>query len=55
MTFKDNFPGPSRSWNVQEKNPGLFSKHGNPAIKLPTTTSSSAGKNVFMQTLDQLP
>ena len=27
------FPGLSRSWNFQEKNPGLSRRRGNPAIK----------------------
>jgi len=32
--FQDqsDFPGLSRSWNFQEKNPGLSRRHGNPVI-----------------------
>jgi len=32
--FQDqsDFPGLSRSWNFQEKNPGLSSRRGNPVI-----------------------
>jgi len=30
MTFKDIFPGLSRSWNFLEKKPGLSRRRGNP-------------------------
>jgi len=38
MTFKDIFPGLSRSWNFQEKIqnfPGLSRRHGNPGYAKP--------------------
>ena len=34
MTFKDIFPGLSRSWNFQEKKPGHSRRHGNPDVNI---------------------
>jgi len=45
MTFQDQsaFPELSRSWNFQEKNPGLSRRRGNPECNAVITAENAMG------------